>query len=235
MRAGAVPAATLAFAIGAALAAVDEGTARRVLGGDGPYAMPSWAPDGSRLVVHARRKDEKQKVATRNVWTAAPDGSGLKRITDGAKDEYHASLSPDGRKLLYVSELNGSRDLWLADADGQNPVPLTDDPGSEDQPAWSPDGTKLAFSRWPARGRSTDTALWVANADGTAPIELTAAPAPATHPAWAPDGRMLAFQHRAASGWEIWTLALPPDIAQAGHLRLAQQVRGGADVDTAKL
>src|SRR5439155_762775 len=36
-------------------------------------------------------------------------------------------------------------------------------------------------------------------------------------------------------GWEIWTLALPADIARAAHLRLAQQVRGGADVDTAKL
>src|SRR5215831_5946267 len=289
-----------------AVAAVDEGTAHRVLGGDGSYAMPAWAPDGHHLFLHARRKDEKKKdkaIATRNVWTVAVDGSGLKRVTQGNKDEYHASLSPDGKKLLFVSELNGSRDIWIADADGQNPVPLTDDPGTEDQPAWSPDGskiayaafpkergsfdlwlvnsdgsgrrrltttsaneifptwhpngdeiayvtdangnldlfavsirdgnttplvvspdqearpqfspdgTKLAFCRWPAHGRSADATLWVANADGTAPIELTAAPAPATHPAWSPDGRMLAFQHRGAVGWEIWTLALPTDIA----------------------
>src|SRR5206468_2726016 len=99
----------------------------------------------------------------------------------------------------------------------------------------SPDGTKLAFSRWPAHGRSSDATLWIANADGTAPIELTAAPAPATHPAWSPDGRTLAFQHHVATGWEIWSLALPADLARTGHLRLAQQVRGGADVDTAKL
>src|SRR5439155_19605789 len=165
MRAGAVPVAMLALAIGTALAAVDEGTARRVLGGDGSYAMPSWAPDGSRLIVHARRKDEKQKVATRNVWTAAPDGSGLKRITDGAKDEYHASLSPDGRKLLYVSELNGSRDLWLADADGEKPVPPTDQPGSEDQPAWSPDGRQIAYAAFPKEGGSFD--LWLVNVDGS--------------------------------------------------------------------
>jgi TolB protein len=310
-------------------AQVDEGSAHRVVGGDGSYAMPAWAPDGHHLLVHARRKDETKKkeksIATRNVWTVALDGSGLKKITNGNKDEYHASLSPDGRKLVYVSELNGSRDLWIADADGQNAVPLTDDPGTEDQPAWSPDGKriayaafpkeggsfdlwvvnsdgsgrrrltttpanevfpawhpngeelayvtdangnfdlfaitvsdgrttplvvspdhearpafspdgrKLAFSRWPAHGRATDATLWVANADGTAPIELTEAPAPATHPAWAPDGTMLAFQHGTPTGWEVWTLALPPDIAHAGHLRLAQQVRGGADVDTVKL
>src|SRR5881275_180014 len=280
MRGGLVLAAALAFAGGAgAAAATDEGTARRIVG-TGSSAMPAWMPDGSRIVFHARRKDDQQKgFATRNVWSVGADGSGEKKLTGGTKDEYHASLSPDGKKLLFVSELNGSRDIWLADADGQNPVPLTDDPGTEDQPAWSPDGahlvyvtdasgnfdlyqidvrdgrttplvvsadhearpafspdgTKLAFSRWPAHGRSADATLWVANADGTAPIELTTAPAPATHPAWSPDGRTLAFQHRVATGWEIWSLALPADLARTGHLRLAQQVRGGADVDTAKL
>src|SRR6266480_3834088 len=277
-----VLAAALALAgeTGAA-APPDEGTARRIVG-TGSCAMPAWAPDGGRLLFHARRKDDKQKgFAMRNVWSIGADGAGEKKLTGGTKDEYHASLSPDGKKLLFVSELNGSRDIWLADADGQNPVPLTDDPGTEDQPAWSPDGrqiayaafpreggnfdlyqidvrdgrttplvvspdhearpafspdgTKLAFSRWPAHGRNSDATLWIANADGTAPIELTAAPAPATHPAWSPDGRTLAFQHHVATGWEIWSLALPADIARTGHLRLAQQVRGGADVDTAKL
>jgi Tol biopolymer transport system component len=326
MRGGLLVLAALALAGGVGAAApTDEGTARRIVG-TGSCAMPAWAPDGSRLLFHARRKDDKQKgFAMRNVWSIGADGAGEKKLTGGTKDEYHASLSPDGKKLLFVSELNGSRDIWLADADGQNPVPLTDDPGTEDQPAWSPDGrqiayaafpkeggsfdiwlvnadgsgrrrltttpanelfpawhpdgvhlvyvtdasgnfdlyqidvrdgrttplvvspdhearpafspdgTKLAFSRWPAHGRSADATLWVANADGTAPIELTTAPAPATHPAWSPDGRTLAFQHRVATGWEIWTLALPADIARTGHLRLAQQVRGGADVDTAKL
>ncbi|HYR97324.1 MAG TPA: hypothetical protein VEM57_11335 [Candidatus Binatus sp.] len=327
MRAGAVLAVTLALAAGAATAVpAEDGAAHRLVGGDGSYAMPAWAPDGGVLVFHARRKDDKQKgIATRNVWRTSPNGTEVRKLTNGTKDEYHASLSPDGKRLLFVSELNGSRDVWLADADGQNPVAITDDPGTEDQPAWSPDGrqiafaafpkeggsfdlwvvntdgsgrrrltttpaneifpawhpngdaiayvtdasgnfdiyeitvrdarttplvvspdqearpefspdgTKLAFSRWPAHGRSSDATLWVANADGTAPIELSAAPAPATHPAWAPDGRTLAFQHRGPAGWEIWTLALPGDIAETGHLRLAQQIRGGADVDTAKL
>src|SRR2546426_1143854 len=237
-----VLAAALALAgeTGAA-APTDEGTARRIVG-TGSCAMPAWAPDGSRLLFHARRKDDKQKgFAMRNVWSIGADGAGEKKLTGGTKDEYHASLSPDGKKLLFVSELNGSRDIWLADADGQNPVPLTDDPGTEDQPAWSPDGHQIAYAAFPKEGGSFDIRL--VNADGsgrrrltTTPAnELTPAPAPATHPAWSPDGRTLAFQHRVATGWEIWTLALPADIARTGHLRLAQQVRGGADVDTAKL
>ena len=303
----------------------DDGTARAIVS-TGSSAMPSWTADGSHLVFHSRRKEAKQHgIAARNIWIVGADGSGERQLTKGTKDEYHPVVSPDGKKLLFVSELNGSRDIWIADADGQNAVPLTDDPGTEDQPAWSadgrqivyaafpkeggsfdlwlmyadgsgrrrltttpaneifpawhpsgdtiayvtdvngnfdiytidvrdgrtaplvvspdhearpawsPDGTKLAFARWPAHGRTSDATPWVANADGTAPIELAAVPAPALHPAWSPDGRTLAFQHRGEKGWEIWTLALPADIAAPGRLRLAQQVRGGADVDTAKL
>jgi dipeptidyl aminopeptidase/acylaminoacyl peptidase len=134
-----------------------------------------------------------------------------------------------------VTDANGNLDLYEISLRDGRTTPLVVSPDHEARPQFSPDGTKLAFSRWPAHGRSADATIWVANADGTAPIELTAAPAPATHPAWSPDGRLLAFQHHGTAGWEIWTLALPTDIAQAGRLRLAQQVRGGADVDTVKL
>src|SRR6058998_1142122 len=139
-----------------AAAPTDEGTARRIVG-TGSCAMPAWAPDGSRLLFHAR-----------------------------PKDEYHASLSPDGKKLLFVSELNGSRDIWLADADGQNPVPLTDDPGTEDQPAWSPDGHQIAYAAFPKEGGSFD--IWLVNADGSGRRRLTTTPANELFPAWHPDG-----------------------------------------------
>jgi hypothetical protein len=326
MRRASVGALALTVARLAAAAAGEDGRAHPLVAGAGSSAMPAWSADGRVVVFHARRLGEREEgVPTRNVWRVGADGDAERRLTNGTKDEYHASLSPDGRRLLFVSERNGSRDVWVADADGQNPVPLTDDPGTEDQPAWSadsariayaafpkeggsfdlwvvqadgggrrrltttaaneifpawhpsgetlayvtdaggtfdlyalgvrdgdtrplvvspdhearpawsPDGAKIAFSRWPGRGRAADATLWLANADGTAPIELTAAPKPATHPAWAPDGRRLAFQHGTDAGWQIWVLGLPSDLAESGRLRLAQQVRGGADVDTAEL
>src|SRR5881398_2611873 len=253
----------------------EDGSARAVVTA-GSSAMPSWTPDGTHLVFHSRRKEEKQRgIAARNIWIVYPDGQNAVPLTDDPGTEDQPAWSPDGRQIVYAAfpKEGGSFDLWLMYADGSGrrrltttpaneifpawhpsgasiayvtdvngnfdiytidvrdgrTAPLVVSPDHEARPAWSRDGTKLAFTRWPAHGRTSDATPWVANADGTAPIELTAAPAPALHPAWSPDGRTLAFQHRGEKGWEIWTLALPADIATGGRLRLAQQVRGGAD------
>lgn len=326
--------AAVSVALSVVLAAVSARTARgadlepRQLTHDAASnAMPAWSPDAIHIVFHSLRNERQRsgQLPAREIWIMDRDGKGAHKLIGGPKDNYHPSFSPDGKKIVFVSELNGSRDIWVAAADGSGAVPLTDDPGTEDQPAWSPDGrriayaafpreggsfdlwimnadgsgkrrltvtpaneifpawhpsgeaiayvtdvngnfdiyridvstgrtaplvatpdqevrpawspdgTKLAFARWPARGRSRDATLWVANSDGTVPVEL-AAPAPAMHPAWSPDGRTLAFEHRgAAGGWDIWTLTLPPEIARAGRLRLAQQLRAGRNVDAVKL
>ena len=86
----------------------DDGTAR-VIVSTGSSAMPSWTADGSHLVFHSRRKEAKQHgIAARNIWIVGADGSGERQLTKGTKDEYHPVVSPDGKKLLFVSELNGS-------------------------------------------------------------------------------------------------------------------------------
>src|SRR5947208_3054917 len=205
MRGGLVLAAALALAGGAGAAApTDEGTPRRIVG-TGSSAMPAWTPDGSRILFHARRKDDQQKgFAIRNLWSVGADGSGEKKLTGGTKDEYHASLSPDGKKLLFVSELNGSRDIWLADADGQNPVPLTDDPGTEDQPAWSPDGRQIAYAAFPKEGGSFD--IWLVNADGSGRRRLTTTPANELFPAWHPDGVHLVYVTDASGNFDLYQI-----------------------------
>src|SRR5438552_18003529 len=108
MRAGLlVLAAALALAgeTGAA-APTDEGAARRIVG-TGSCAMPAWAPDGGRLLFHARREDDKQKgFAMRNVWSIGADGAGEEKLTGGTQDEDHPSHPPHGKQLLVVSELN---------------------------------------------------------------------------------------------------------------------------------
>src|SRR6185295_1989656 len=167
--------------------------------------MPSWTPDGARLVFHARHGDDKEDgIVVRHVYTVGLDGGREQKVTNGAKDEYHASLSPDGRRLLYVSEVNGSRDIWLADADGQTAVPLTDDPGIEDQTTWSPDGRQIAYAAFPKEGGGFD--LWLVNVDGSGRRRLTTTPANEIFPAWNPNGEQIAYVTDAGGTFDIYTL-----------------------------
>ena len=73
------------------------------------------------------------------------------------------SVSPDGQKVVFVSNRGGNTDLWTMNADGSEPVQLTDDARAEGQPVWSPDMKRIAFV---AKSNGTSR-VHVVRADGT--------------------------------------------------------------------
>jgi len=58
--------------------------------------------------------------------------------------------SPDGKRIAFSSDRDGSFDLWLVEArpGNQQPVQVTSGFGDDQHPAWSPDGRRLSFTRW---------------------------------------------------------------------------------------
>jgi TolB protein len=73
--------------------------------------------------------------------------------------------SPDGTKLVFDSNRNGTFDIWRMNADGSSQTALTNTPNSDGYPVYSHDGTKIAFTR--------DREVWYMNADGTIPVQVT--------------------------------------------------------------
>jgi dipeptidyl aminopeptidase/acylaminoacyl peptidase len=73
-------------------------------------------------------------------------------LTRGDYDETHAAWSPDGKKVLFVSnrtadpDRNSNNDLWVMEAKkGASVKQLTTWGGSDNAPAWSPDGKWIAY------------------------------------------------------------------------------------------
>ena len=175
-------------------------------------AMPSWAPSGAKIVFHARRRVESKDVfPTRKIWVVDRDGTNPHKLSEGAGEEYHASYSPDGTKILFVAETNGSRDVWVMDAEGKNPLPLTDDPGLEDHPAWSPDGKQIVYTALPTEGGNFD--LWVMNADGSGKRKLTFTAANEVFPAWQPVGGTIAFATDVNGNYDLYGIRLGDEKA----------------------
>ena len=84
---------------------------------------------------------------SRNLWTMPIDRSSrAKQVTNVLGDVIqHSALSPDGKRVVFVSTAGGWADLWIQNVDGSDLRQLTSDPASDAWPTWSPDGSTLLF------------------------------------------------------------------------------------------
>jgi hypothetical protein len=137
-----------------------------------------------------------QGCSTGDIWVMDADASDQVNLTNHPASDQESAWSPDGRKIAFSSDRDGSFDVFVMDANGANPVNLTNNPAADGccgfvagGPAWSPDGTKIAF----ASDRDGVFDIFVMDADGSNVVNLTSG-AGGTQPSWSPDGTRIAFR-----------------------------------------
>jgi dipeptidyl aminopeptidase/acylaminoacyl peptidase len=74
----------------------------QVTSGDADCEDVTWSPDGSELAFVSARHERADRDLVRDVYAVAPDGSGLRRITESRGDCAQPAYDPAGR-LLYVT------------------------------------------------------------------------------------------------------------------------------------
>lgn len=71
-------------------------------------AGPDWSPGGDRIAFHGWVQ------GTPQILTVAPDGSGLRQLTQVGRNE-DPSWAPDGRHIVFASTRRGRTGLWVVD------------------------------------------------------------------------------------------------------------------------
>jgi Tol biopolymer transport system component/predicted amidohydrolase len=103
-------------------------------------------------------------------------GGKATRLTHGMAYDAQPRYSPDGKKIVFVSDRSGGENLWIMGADGSDTTALTT--GNVNMyisPTWSPDGKYVVASR--SGGLFGTAKLWMFHVDGGKGVQLTATPA----------------------------------------------------------
>lgn len=99
------------------------------------------SPSGKRVVVSAHG----------DLWSLPAEQGVMRRLTSTAGiAERDGSVSPDGKRIAFLSDQTGEYELYLTDLEGKNaPVRLTETSGSggfKYIKSWSPDSKHILFT-----------------------------------------------------------------------------------------
>jgi TolB protein len=143
------------------------------------------------------------------IYSAGADGSDLRRLTTNDAYDAEATVSPDGKRVVFTSTRDGDLELYTMTVDGADVRRVTRRVGYDGGAFFSPDGGKLVWrSMYPET--AADTAdylrlleqrlvrpsrleLWVANADGSGARQVTRLGAASFAPYFHPDGKRIVF------------------------------------------
>ncbi len=143
---------------------------------------------------------------------SAKDGGDAIRITNTAGEEAELTWAPDSRRLVYVSDRDGTRHLFTYDFGAGRELQLTAGPGRDDVPRFSPDGKWVAFERNSRELRVIDPASKEEKLVATATFDSPPF-VDARDVIWSPDSRYLAYLTAAAKAFQNVEIAAVPAAA----------------------
>ena len=80
-----------------------------------------------------------------DIFTADLKGNILSQLTDADGYDAEATVSPDGKKIVFTSMRSGDLELWTMNIDGTEKTQITDELGYDGGAFFSPDSKKLVF------------------------------------------------------------------------------------------
>jgi Tol biopolymer transport system component len=144
-----------------------------------------------------------------DIFTAKPDGSDLEQLTSEPGYDAEATISLDGKKIVFTSMRDGDLDIYTMDADGKNVRRLTDQLGYDGGPFWSADGKQIVYRAHHPKTdeekadytnllkrnliRPSVLEIWVMNADGSNKRQITSNGKANFGPYFFPDGKRIIF------------------------------------------
>ena len=202
---------------------VDGSNVKLISNGDGRTTCSYFFPGQKRVLYSSTHLADKQcpprpdyskgyvwaVYPSFDIFTANPDGSNAKQLTNTPGYDAETTITLDGKKLVFTSTRDGDLDIYTMDANGKNVRRLTNELGYDGGPFWSYDGKQIVYR---AHHPKTDKdkaeyaallkdnlihpstlEIFVMNADGSNKRQVTSNGKANFGPYFFPDGKRVIF------------------------------------------
>jgi Tol biopolymer transport system component/serine/threonine protein kinase len=177
-------------------------------GSEKPEPLASLGPDALQpaISLHGNRLVYAYWTSDLDIWRAEVSSRGgvsppMKLIAstrwDGAPQ-----YSPDGSKIVFISERSGHNEVWVCNADNSNPVQLTSFESSSGYPGWFPDGKRIVFDS----SKEGNTDVYKTDITTLVPHRLTTESGDDLTPSVSHDGEWIYFASRRTGRLEVWRM-----------------------------
>ncbi len=161
----------------------------------GTWMSVDVSPDGRTLVFDLLG----------DLYTLPIEGGEAKALTTSMAWEMQPRFSPDGRRILYMSDAGGGDNAWVMDADGSGARAITtEDFRLVNNPVWHPGGDYVVVRKHFSGTRSLGSGeLWLYHVSGGKGAPLVEKPnwqKDLGEPAFSPDGRHVYFSQDTTPG-----------------------------------
>lgn len=149
------------------------------------------------VLLAANSPDDRQITDPKSVVSIANPAAGPVSIDQlyYTRSTFGPTWSPDGREVVFTTNLTGRFNLWKVSASGGWPIQLLQSDDRQFGAVWSPDGKWIVYDQDFGGGELYD--IFAIPSDGGQPINLTNTPDISESDAhFSPDGNTLAISYR---------------------------------------
>jgi Tol biopolymer transport system component len=167
---------------------------------------PRVSPDGERVMI---------RRLVQNNWDLwLMEGTRISRFTFDKGTQDSPVWSPDGKQILFRSDLNVLSDLYVKPANGgSNEAPLLQTPAYKTPSDWSTDGR---FALFHIRETESDFDLWVLPVETRKPWLFLKTPFNERHGNLSPDSRWVAYMSNESGRTEVYVRPFVRPTDKAG-------------------
>jgi len=181
-----------------------NGNISRLTQGYGPWAAPHISPDGT-LILAARQVNQRWEL-----WTMDRNSNNKRVVytTSTGAGAWDPIWSPDGSKILFASDMDGSVQLYTVNAQGFELTQVTEMVNLRGRSDWSPDNTYIATYA----GTDWEREIYLMQLDG-ANLHAITFGGNNLAPSFSPDGQWIVFMSyrdnfRNEDGCEIYIMTV---------------------------